>query len=49
MAGKLTSTKARKILRDKSVRGNPLTKKQKRFMGAIAGGQKPYRRNRKRG
>lgn len=37
----LTSSKARKILHDNSVRGHPLTKKQKRFFGAVAGGQKP--------
>lgn len=37
----LSSTKARKILSDKSVRGKVLTGKQKRFFGAIAGGQKP--------
>ncbi len=36
----LTSTKARKILRDGSVRGNPLTKKQKGFLGAKAGGNR---------
>lgn len=37
---KLTASKARKILSDKKVRGKPLTGKQKRFFGAIAGGQK---------
>jgi hypothetical protein len=36
--------KARKILRDRSVRGNPLTGKQKRFFGFIAGGGNPTRR-----
>jgi hypothetical protein len=36
--GELTSNKARTILRDGAVRGNPLTDKQKRFFGAIAGG-----------
>jgi hypothetical protein len=41
MSKKLTSKKARKILRDKTVRGRKLTTKQKRFFGAIAGGQKP--------
>ena len=46
--GKLTSEKAKKILKDKSVRGHPLTAKQKRFFGAIAGGQKP-RKGKKRG
>lgn len=40
---KLTSAKARKILHDKSVHGQPLTDKQRRFFGAIAGGAKPYK------
>lgn len=43
MAKKLTSTKARKILHDKEVHGQPLTDKQRRFFGAIAGGTKPYK------
>ena len=43
MAKKLTSTKARKILHDKEVHGQPLTDKQRRFFGAIAGGAKPYK------
>lgn len=43
MAKKLTSSKAKKILHDKSVHGNPLTEKQRRFFGAIAGGAKPYK------
>lgn len=38
MAKKLTSNKAKKILHDKSVHGHPLTDKQRRFFGAIAGG-----------
>jgi len=42
MAKKLTSEKARKILHDKSVHGKPLTEKQRKFFGAIAGGAKPY-------
>jgi hypothetical protein len=33
--------KARKILRDGSVRGKRLTPKQKRYFGLIAGGSKP--------
>lgn len=41
MAKALTKTKARKILREGKARGKPLTKKQKRFFGAIAGGQRP--------
>ena len=43
MAKKLTSTKARKILHDKEVHGHPLTDKQRKFFGAIAGGAKPYK------
>jgi hypothetical protein len=43
MAKKLTSEKAKEILRDKSVHGKPLTEKQKKFFGAIAGGAKPYK------
>ena len=43
MAKKLTSTKARKILHDKEVHGHPLTEKQRKFFGAIAGGAKPYK------
>ena len=38
MAKKLTSAKAKEILHDKSVHGHPLTDKQRRFFGAIAGG-----------
>ena len=38
MAKKLTSSKAKEILHDKSVHGHPLTDKQRRFFGAIAGG-----------
>ena len=36
---KLSAGKAKKILSDGSVRGKELTGKQKRFLGAIAGGQ----------
>lgn len=35
---KLTKTKAKKILRHGTVRGKKLTKKQKGFFGARAGG-----------
>jgi len=48
MAKKLTSAKAKKILKDRSVKGHPLTAKQKKFFGAIAGGAKPKRRVKKR-
>jgi hypothetical protein len=40
MAG-LTAEKARKILSDGSVNGKPLTAKQKKYFGMIAGGGKP--------
>ena len=38
MAKKLTQKKAKEILHDKSVHGHPLTDKQRKFFGAIAGG-----------
>jgi len=41
MVKKLSQHKAKEILRDGTAQGHPLTKKQKRFFGAIAGGQKP--------
>ena len=41
---KLTRKKARKILRHGSVRGKKLTKKQKGFFGARAGGAPRRRR-----
>jgi len=46
MAKKLTRAKAKKILRDKSIRGKPLTQKQKGFFGARAGGQPARRKKR---
>ena len=46
--GKLTSEKARKILRDKSVKGHPLTEKQRRFFGARASGLPIKRKKRKK-
>ena len=39
----LTAAKAKEILRDDSAQGQPLTAKQKRFFGAIAGGETPRR------
>ena len=33
-------SKAKKILRDKTIRGKKLTGKQRRFFGAVAGGSK---------
>jgi len=41
---KLTASKAKKILRDGSVRGKKLSARQKRFFGAVAGGQKPRKK-----
>jgi hypothetical protein len=41
MAKKLSQHKAKEILKDGTAQGHPLTKKQKRFFGAIAGGEKP--------
>ena len=38
---RLTSSKARKILSDNRAQGKTLTPKQKKFFGAIAGGQSP--------
>lgn len=41
MAKGLSEQKAKKMLKDKTVRGNPITAKQKRFFGFIAGGGAP--------
>jgi len=46
MAKKLTSTKAKKILKEGVARGKKLTGKQKKFFGAVAGGQRPRKRRR---
>jgi len=43
----LSSTKARKILREGRARGHKLTAKQKRFFGWKAGGSKPRSRRRR--
>ncbi len=40
----ISPAKAKKILRDKSVRGKKLTGKQKRLFGLIAGGKRPIKR-----
>jgi hypothetical protein len=47
MAKKLTRAKARKILRDGTVHGKPLTKRQRAFFGARAAGAPPKPRKRK--
>jgi len=44
---KLTKAKAKKILEHGSVRGHKLTAKQKRFMGARAGGVPVKRKGKK--
>ncbi len=36
----LTSSKAKKMLTEGTARGNPLTSRQKRFFGWVAGGRK---------
>lgn len=46
MAKKITQTKAKEILKHGTVHGKPLTKKQKGFMGARAGGA-PVKRKKK--
>ena len=43
-----TKAKAKQILKEGIARGHKLTKKQKKFFGAIVGGQKPKRKKRKR-
>ena len=43
MAKKLTKAKAKEILKHGKVHGKPLTKKQKGFFGARAGGAKRKR------
>jgi hypothetical protein len=48
MPHKLTRKKARKILRHGSVRGKKLTKKQRGFMGARAGGKRRKRAKRRK-
>ena len=45
MAKKLTKSKAKEILHDKSVHGKPLTDKQRKFFGAVASGLIPYAEN----
>ena len=39
----LSAAKAKKILKDKKVRGKKLTDRQRRFMGLIASGKTPKR------
>ncbi len=44
MKKKLSATKAKKMLKDGTVRGHKLTKKQKGYFGLIAGGKKPRKK-----
>ena len=44
----LTRKKAKKILKDKKVRGKKLTKKQRGLFGLIAGGKRPTRLKRRK-
>lgn len=44
MPGKVTKAKAKEILRHGEVRGKPLTKPQRGFFGARAGGAKPRKK-----
>lgn len=37
----LTPEKAKEILKDGEAKGEPLTGQQKKFFGAVAGGEKP--------
>lgn len=46
--GRLSPEKAKKMLRDNSAQGHPLTPKQKGLFGLIAGGGTPSRMNAKR-
>lgn len=41
---KLSARKAKMMLRDNSAQGHPLTGKQKRYFGLIAGGGKPRKK-----
>lgn len=43
-SGSVSPTKARKILRHGEISGRPLTAKQKRFFGLIAGGGTPRKK-----
>lgn len=44
-AERLTPAKAKKILDDGKIDGKPLTDKQKKFFGSIAGGEKPRKKS----
>jgi hypothetical protein len=44
---KLTAAKAKKMLKDGTAQGKPLTKKQKGFFGAVAGKKKKSKKGKK--
>lgn len=46
MPKKLTQAKARKILSDGEIRGKGLSEQQRKFFGAVAGGQSIKRKRR---
>lgn len=46
--GSLTAKKAKKILKDGTVRGHKITKKQRGFFGVIASGKRPSGRKKRR-
>jgi|TARA_R100000501_G_C2533567_1_gene55452 hypothetical protein len=48
MAKKLTRNKAKKILKDGSVRGKKLSKRQRGMLGAVASGKRVRTRKRKK-
>lgn len=48
MAKRLTSKKAKKILRHGTVKGHPITKKQGKLFGYVAGGGKLTRKRKKK-
>ncbi len=48
MVKKLTSSKAKTMLRDGTIRGKPITEKQREFFGFIAGGGVPTKKAKKR-
>lgn len=44
----MSKSKAKKMLKEEMARGHKLTKKQKGYMGMIAGGKKPTKTKSKR-
>ena len=48
MATTISAVKAKKILKDGTIRGRPITSKQKKFFGLIAGGGKSSKLKKRR-